>query len=160
MRTAGAKIARLVPAAARSDEARAADLAELPGTATTVPVLTAKELLMVDTIAERVAERLRREAYGPRCMPHEAPLSIQQIADRVGRDHQAVRRAIRRGELRAYKITGRITIFEVDLDTWLQRCAVRPSHGSPSRGQAGAGLARRANAGGLKRLLDGGPHDA
>jgi excisionase family DNA binding protein len=49
-----------------------------------------------------------------------ALLSVDQAAALVGLKHVAIRRAIQRGELRAYKLCGRIRIRRADLADWLR----------------------------------------
>jgi excisionase family DNA binding protein len=47
-------------------------------------------------------------------------LSVAQVAQRCGVSPDAVRRAIRRGDLPASKVFGRIRIAEKDLDAYIQ----------------------------------------
>jgi excisionase family DNA binding protein len=56
-------------------------------------------------------------------MSGDAPamLSIGQVADRCGVSKDAVRRAVRRGELPAAKVFGRIRITEEDLGAYIER---------------------------------------
>lgn len=51
--------------------------------------------------------------------------SPADIAAIVGLNVAVVRRAIGRGELRAYKICGKLRICRSDFDEWLDRCLVR-----------------------------------
>ena len=57
-------------------------------------------------------------------LPLGAPLSVRDVARRIGRDHQAVRRAIKRGDLVAYKPGSRLIVYERDFERWLSRCRV------------------------------------
>jgi hypothetical protein len=88
-----------------------------------------------------------------------APLSVKQVAARVGREHQAVRRAIKRGDLLGHKIGGEITIFEADYSAWLDKCAIAPSRPRPSA-RMNDGPMRQEGRNGLKRLLDAGDREA
>lgn len=47
-------------------------------------------------------------------------LSVAEAAERTGFTPEVIRRAIRRGELRAYKPLGRLKIAEEDLDAWMR----------------------------------------
>jgi excisionase family DNA binding protein len=51
---------------------------------------------------------------------NHALLSVDQAAALVGLKHLAIRRAIQRGELPAYRICSRIRIRHADLGRWVQ----------------------------------------
>jgi excisionase family DNA binding protein len=53
-------------------------------------------------------------------------LSIDDVAASVGLKHRAVRRAIQAGELRAYKLRGRVRVDAVDLAAWKTAFVVVP----------------------------------
>lgn len=127
MSTADAEIARLLVDAARSDEVLAADLAALtkphmhdaegPGVfVAPTPALTPRELLLVDTIAERVVQRLRaddtsRPARSPRLV------GAHEVADALDVDLKSIyRHADKLGAVRV----GRRLRFDLDraLRSW------------------------------------------
>jgi excisionase family DNA binding protein len=54
-------------------------------------------------------------------------LSIDDVAASVGLKHRAVRRAIQAGELRAYKLRGRVRVDAVDLAAWKTAFVVAPA---------------------------------
>ena len=75
-------------------------------------------------------------------------LSVAEVADRVGLKHQAVRRAISRGELPAIKLCGRVRIEPGALAAWVAAGRMK---------SIGGGVARRRGpiaSNGLRRLLD------
>jgi excisionase family DNA binding protein len=112
----------------------------------------------IDLIADAVAERLlarSREADLPARLASEADrtlpqrkLTVSEVAEQVGFGHQAVRRAIRRGELRAEKLCGRVRIEPLAVEEWCEANKLR-SASFPTPAPA-----RRAAEGGLRRLLD------
>ena len=53
-------------------------------------------------------------------------LTVQEAAKLVGLSEQAIRRAIRRGELQAIKVCSRIRILLTDLQAWLERNRIAP----------------------------------
>lgn len=53
-------------------------------------------------------------------------LTLDEAAERVRLSPWAVRRAIRRGELLAYKLSGRIRVPVVSLDAWLAASKILP----------------------------------
>jgi excisionase family DNA binding protein len=57
-------------------------------------------------------------------------LTVQEAATLVGLSEQAIRRAIRRGELQAIKVCSRIRILLTDLEAWLEgnRIAAPSTH--------------------------------
>jgi len=57
---------------------------------------------------------------------NEPFLSPDEIAQRVGLSRRAVYDAIRRGELRAMRLCGRLRIRGEDFDAWLATSATRP----------------------------------
>jgi hypothetical protein len=81
-------------------------------------------------------------------------MSVAEVAIRVGRDHQAVRRAIKRGELIAYHVCGRVTIYEDDFWEWHDSRRIEPE-ATPRRLTAPPARGARASAAnGLRRLLE------
>jgi excisionase family DNA binding protein len=76
-------------------------------------------------------------------------LSVAEIATHLGVKHQAVRRAISRGELPAAKVCSRVRIARADFDAWVRDRRITPEH----PGDAGKAARPRA-AVGLKRHLD------
>jgi excisionase family DNA binding protein len=76
-------------------------------------------------------------------------LSVAEVADLSGLKHQAVRRAIRRGELPAIKLCGRIRIRPTDLDAWHEAGQLRGAN-SPQPPRTRLEPAST----GLRRLLD------
>lgn len=56
-----------------------------------------------------------------------AMLSIADVAVRLGFSRDAVRRAIRRGELPAVKVLGQYRVDPVQLERWLREQRVTPS---------------------------------
>ena len=57
-------------------------------------------------------------------------LTVQEAAASVKLTQWAIYRAIKRGDLTAYKPGGRLRIHEVDLEEWLQSTKVEP-HAAP-----------------------------
>jgi excisionase family DNA binding protein len=53
-----------------------------------------------------------------------ALLTLEEVCERVRLSPWAVRRAIRRGELRAYKLRGRLRIPADSVEDWLQASVV------------------------------------
>jgi len=51
-------------------------------------------------------------------------LTVREVADALGFKEDAIRRAIRRGELRAAKICGRLRIAPRDVEAWLEAAQV------------------------------------
>lgn len=51
--------------------------------------------------------------------------SPQEISDMVDLHVAVIRRAVDRGELRAYKICGKLRISRPDYEAWLDLCLVR-----------------------------------
>jgi excisionase family DNA binding protein len=112
----------------------------------------------IDLIADAVAERWdaqASEANQPAPTEHLAPtspesvLSVAEVAKQVGLGHQAVRRAIRRGELRAEKLCGRIRIESRAVQDWREAHRLR-SAPTP----VGTSARRIYPEKGLRRLLD------
>jgi excisionase family DNA binding protein len=60
-------------------------------------------------------------------------LTVQEAADRVRLTQWAIYRAIRRGELAAYKPGGRLRIREADLEGWLESTRVQAEVRAPAR---------------------------
>lgn len=77
-------------------------------------------------------------------------LSVAEVAQRVGLKHQAVRRAISRGELAAVKLCGRVRVPPAALDAWIARGRYTPA----AHTYCAPGVVVPAN--GLRRLLDNG----
>jgi hypothetical protein len=75
-------------------------------------------------------------------------LSVPDIAGRTALSEKAVRSAIARGELTAYKLAGKLRVTEDDYAAWVESCRVRPD--APSEPPPPAAL---ADGGGLRRLL-------
>jgi len=74
-------------------------------------------------------------------------LTVKEAAAVVRLTQWAIYRAIKRGELTAYKPGGRLRIHEVDLDAWLESTRVRmetPSAARPARLIPAATLSRAA----------------
>jgi excisionase family DNA binding protein len=57
----------------------------------------------------------------------EGLLNLHDAAARVGLKHLALRRAINRGELEAFKLCGRIRIDSAELDRWIESNSVARS---------------------------------
>lgn len=51
-------------------------------------------------------------------------LTVAEVAERVGLKHQAVRRAISRGDLDAVKLCGRVRIEPAALTAWIERSRI------------------------------------
>lgn len=86
--------------------------------------------------------------------PAGRAMSVEEVADRIGREHQSVRRAIKRGDLIAYKVCGRINVYESDYQAW--HAAQRVSSGerrAPSRASSSS-PGRRRPTNGLVQLLE------
>jgi excisionase family DNA binding protein len=83
----------------------------------------------------------------------DAPLSVADVASRVGLDHQVVRRAINRGDLTAYKLGSRLVVYESDFERWRSSCQVMPAASNTRAGRARA-APRSRPPGGLRRLLE------
>jgi excisionase family DNA binding protein len=66
-------------------------------------------------------------------------LSVAEVAAALGFEQEAIRRAVRRGELPASKINGRIRIDPADVQAWLQegRVVADPEPG-PARARPAA----------------------
>jgi excisionase family DNA binding protein len=60
-------------------------------------------------------------------------LTVQEAAERVRLTQWAIYRAIRRGDLAAYKPGGRLRIREADLEAWLESTRVPATGGSAAR---------------------------
>jgi excisionase family DNA binding protein len=60
-------------------------------------------------------------------------LTVKEAAAVVRLTQWAIYRAIQRGELTAYKPSGRLRIHEVDLDAWLESTRIRTETPSASR---------------------------
>ncbi|MCU1500619.1 MAG: Helix-turn-helix domain [Acidimicrobiales bacterium] len=54
-------------------------------------------------------------------------LTVTEVAERVKLDETTVRRAIRRGELRAAKICRQIRVRDTDLEEWFEENLVEPA---------------------------------
>ena len=59
-------------------------------------------------------------------------LTVQEAADRVRLTQWAIYRAIRRGELAAFKPGGRLRIREADLEGWLESTRVQAEVRAPA----------------------------
>jgi excisionase family DNA binding protein len=57
----------------------------------------------------------------------EPLLSTKDVAARVGLSEKAIRRAIARRELRAFKVCGRIRIAPAAVEVWLEESLVEPA---------------------------------
>lgn len=81
----------------------------------------------------------------------ERALTPDQVADLVQLSAEAVRRAVRRGELRASRVCGRLRIMPADVEAWMAASTVAPS---PRRAPAEASAPRplRRSASGSKVL--------
>lgn len=77
-------------------------------------------------------------------------LTVAEVAERVGLKHQAVRRAVSRGDLEAVRLCGRIRIEPVALEAWIDSGRVRRASGRVSVVPS----VQRASASHLRRLLD------
>jgi excisionase family DNA binding protein len=55
-------------------------------------------------------------------------LSVAEVGERCGLSAKAIRGAIGRGELAAFKLAGRIRIAEADLAAWLDASRVEPDY--------------------------------
>jgi excisionase family DNA binding protein len=85
----------------------------------------------------------------------EQLLSVAEVAEHVGLKHQAVRRAISRGELAAIKLCGRVRVEPAALEAWIEAGRFSPTpvvHGTPR--------AVLSASNGLRRLLDKGQQRA
>jgi excisionase family DNA binding protein len=122
-----------------------AELASALGADDLHEILTAVRLL--------VAEAARHGARGK-------PLSVAEVAERVGRDQQAVRRAIDRGDLVAFRVCGRLIVYESDFEKWLDRCRVEPKIRARRSGDRPNRITRPVATNGLRRLLVKGPQGA
>jgi excisionase family DNA binding protein len=60
-------------------------------------------------------------------------LTVQEAAERVRLTHWAVYRAIRRGDLAAFKPGGRLRIDEADFTAWLESTRVQAEPRLPSQ---------------------------
>jgi excisionase family DNA binding protein len=60
-------------------------------------------------------------------------LTLSEVCARVRLSPWAVRRAIGRGELAAYKLSGRLRIPESALEDWLRAAAIKPGDIVPQR---------------------------
>jgi hypothetical protein len=92
--------------------------------------------------------------------PRGKAMSVAEVAGRVGRDHQAVRRAIKRGELVAYLVCGRLNVYESDFQAWHEACRIQPT---TERGRTTVEPSRAHGAAptnGLRRLLESGSNGA
>lgn len=58
---------------------------------------------------------------------HSKLLTVEEVATRSGFGPKAVRKAIRRGELRAHNLCGRWRIREEDYDAWVDAATFVPS---------------------------------
>ena len=96
---------------------------------------------------------LTRVAAGQATAPSGAPLTVAEVAARVGLDHQAVRRAIKRGELTARKIGSRVIVYERDFAAWLETCRVKATSDRTST-VARTRDSRNGPEQGLRRLLE------
>jgi excisionase family DNA binding protein len=71
----------------------------------------------IDTPPPKDRARSReRNGYGP---SSQLFLSPREIADVTGLNVAVVRRAIARGELRAYKLCSRLRVHQKDFDSWI-----------------------------------------
>jgi excisionase family DNA binding protein len=80
-----------------------------------------------------------------------------EVAEIIGFHRQVIYRAIRRGELRAFRVCKRIRIKEGDLEDWIER---EPAASTDSRNLHTTPLARPSNSGSFQlvrnRELEGG----
>jgi excisionase family DNA binding protein len=80
-----------------------------------------------------------------------------EVAELSGFHRQVIYRAIRRGDLRAFRVCSRIRIKEEDLEEWIER---EPAGSTDSQNLHTASLARVSNGGSFrlirKRELEGG----
>lgn len=88
---------------------------------------------------------------------NETLLSPAQVAEICGLSRRAVYDAIRRGELRAFRLCARLRISDRELADWIRRSAVgMPAPPDPS----GAGQITVAPRGSFRRKLAARPRDA
>jgi excisionase family DNA binding protein len=78
-------------------------------------------------------------------------LTVAELAEKVRLGHQAIRRAISRGELRAIKLCGQVRIEPTAFAEWTDAGQLRPSQ-APTVTRVRA--RRPSSAAGLRRLLD------
>jgi excisionase family DNA binding protein len=62
-------------------------------------------------------------------------LSVRDVAEALAFEEDAIRRAIRRGELRASKVCGRLRIAPEDVQAWLQAAQVAAAPPEPPLGR-------------------------
>lgn len=74
-----------------------------------------------------------------------------EVAEISGFHRQVIYRAIRRGELRAFRICKRIRIKEEDLEEWIER---EPAGSSDSRNLHTTPLALASNTGSFRLIRD------
>jgi excisionase family DNA binding protein len=72
--------------------------------------------------------RLTSDAPLPRAVTDPAPtyLSPADVAELLSLHVKVIHRAVRDGELAAFKVRNRIRISRADLDAWLEASRVRP----------------------------------
>ena len=86
--------------------------------------------------------------------PTGTAMSVKEVADRIGRDHQAVRRAIERGDLVAYKVCGCLNIYESDYQAWHAACRASPGEQRARDRWPSSSSSRRRPTNGLVQLLE------
>ena len=104
---------------------------------------------LVDGLRSTIMNSERQRSHGQ-------AMSVAEAAIRIGRDHQAVRRAIKRGELLAYNVCGRVTIYEDDFGEWLDSRRIEPETARRRLTAAPSRVARAPATNGLRRLLEKG----
>lgn len=75
-------------------------------------------------------------------------LSVDQVAEVVGLSPKGVRSAIRRGELAASKLAGRLRVREQDVERWIEGSRVQPQ--APALPEPQRAVVR----GGLRQVLE------
>jgi excisionase family DNA binding protein len=81
-------------------------------------------------------------------------MSVREIAERISIDHQAVRRSINRGELSAYKLCGRLRVYESDFEAWHEDCRLSKARPGVQATTTLFPVNRPAPTQGLRQLLE------
>ncbi len=79
-------------------------------------------------------------------MKPENLLTVDQVADVVQLSAEAVRRAVRRGDLRASKLGGRLRISPQSVDDWIRAAELRAPAPAPAAARRSAPPAAAARA--------------
>ena len=81
-----------------------------------------------DAYPTREERKLSRSSEPVKTDEPSAFMSVTDVAESLGVKHQAVRRAISRGELPASKVCSRVRIARADFEAWVDGQRIEPEH--------------------------------